>query len=258
MPLPCLEGYIRTIRSQVAQPVTADDDFSFYAGETTAGGDRVAVKPDTILALIDFVAIHMYPISRTDWNWQQTGVAAGPDRAKAMMEASLATAKGWYNRVATYQYVGTGGVTVSVGESLPIVIGETGWKARQTNPASEIEYLRGEAENAKWYFDLLYGNPDAYPAWQGSDGGPSMIFYFEAFDETWKGADDGWGLWDITQSGALRLVRNAGGPGLQLRRVRGRGLLRSGAVPVRNDHLRLRRPDLHIDGLRWRRRFARW
>jgi len=24
-----------------------------------------------------------------------------------------------------------------------------------------------------------------------------MIFYFEAFDEQWKGIDDGWGLWDI-------------------------------------------------------------
>jgi hypothetical protein len=25
---------------------------------------------------------------------------------------------------------------------------------------------------------------------------PIQIFYFEAFDEAWKGQDDGWGLWD--------------------------------------------------------------
>ena len=40
MPLPCLEGYIRTIRSQVAQPVTADDDWTFYAGKSTCDDQR--------------------------------------------------------------------------------------------------------------------------------------------------------------------------------------------------------------------------
>ena len=99
MPLPCLENYIRTIRSQVTQPVTADDDWTFFAGKSSGGGDRVEVKPDTILPLIDFVSIHIYPISYTVWNWQQTGVPAGPDRAKAMMETSLVAAKEWYDEV---------------------------------------------------------------------------------------------------------------------------------------------------------------
>ncbi len=81
MPLACLESYIRTIRSQVAQPVTTDDDWTFYAGKSSAGGDRVDVKPDTILPLIDFASIHLYPISYTVWDWQQTGVPAGPQRA---------------------------------------------------------------------------------------------------------------------------------------------------------------------------------
>jgi hypothetical protein len=211
MPLPCLENYIRTIRSQVTQPVTADDDFSFYAGKSTGGGDRVEVKPDTILPLIDFASIHMYPISFTIWDWQQTGVPAGPDRAKAMMEASLATAKGWFKDVATYKYVGAGGVTVSIGDSMPIVIGETGWKARQTNPASEIESYAALQPNVKWYYDLLYGNPGRYPAWQGSAGGPPMIFYFEAFDETWKGIDDGWGLWDINRNARYALCGTPAG-----------------------------------------------
>jgi exo-beta-1,3-glucanase (GH17 family) len=212
MPLACLEGYIRTIRSQVTQPVTADDDFSFYAGKTTGGGDRVTVKPDTILALIDFASIHMYPISFTAWDWRQTGVAAGPDRAKAMMETSLATAKGWFNEVANYKYVGAGGVTVTVGASMPIVIGETGWKAKRTNPGSEIEFYAAKPENAKWYYDLLYGSPGKYPAWQGSAGGPSAIFYFEGFDETWKGFDDGWGLWDLQRNARYALCGTPAGP----------------------------------------------
>ena len=211
MPLPCLEGYIRTIRSQVKQPVTADDDWTFYAGKSSGGGDRVPVKPDTILPLIDFASIHMYPISYPVWNWQQTGVAAGPARAQAMMETSLVALKEWHGEVVAYRYVGPGGVTVSIGDSMPIVVGETGWKARQTNPDSEIEFYAALQPNVKWYYDLLYGNPGRYPSWQGSVGGPPMIFYFEAFDETWKGIDDGWGLWDINRNARYALCGTPAG-----------------------------------------------
>ena len=65
------------------------------------------------------------------------------------MEQSLVALKEWHGEVVDYQYVGADGVTVSVGDSMPITVGETGWKARQTNPASEIESfaaLRGEPE----------------------------------------------------------------------------------------------------------------
>ncbi len=212
MPLPCLESYIRTIRSQVTQPVTTDDDWTFYAGKSGGGGDRVPVKPDTILPLIDFAAIHMYPISYTVWDWQQTGVSAGPARAKAMMETSLVAAKEWFNEVVKYKYVGPGGVTVSVGDTMPIIVGETGWKARQTNPASDIERYAALQPNVKWYYDLLYGAPGRYPSWRGSAGGPPTIFYFVAFDEQWKGIDDGWGLWDLGRNARYALCGTPAGP----------------------------------------------
>jgi exo-beta-1,3-glucanase (GH17 family) len=212
MPLPCLESYIRTIRSQVTQPVTTDDDWTFFAGKPVPVGDRVVVKPDTILPLIDFVAVHMYPISYTNWNWQQVGVPAGPERARAMMEESLVVAKAYFDEVAKYKYVGPGGLTVTTGDTMPIIVTETGWKARQTNPASEIEQYAARPANQKWYYDLLYGSPGRYPSWQGSAGGPSMIFYFEAFDEQWKGIDDGWGLWDIERDARYVLCGTPVGP----------------------------------------------
>ncbi len=213
MPLACLESYIRTIRSQVTQPVTTDDDWTFFAGKSSGGGDRVEVKPDTILALIDFVSIHVYPISYTIWDWQQTDVPAGSERARAMMEESLQTAQNWFNDVAAYQYRNAAGATVSVRDSLPIVIGETGWKSVQTNPASEIEQVAALEVNAKWYYDLLYGNAQqGYSAWQGSAGGPPMIFWFEATDEAWKQIDDGWGLWDESRVARYALCGNPAGP----------------------------------------------
>ena len=200
LPVSCLASYIRTVRAAVTQPVTADDDYTFYAG-LTSGGE----KPDSILPLLDFVSIHMYPMSyifdpRGSWNWQQTGVTAGPLRAKAMMDASLVAAKAAYDKVASYLY-SRNGTTTSVGASLPIVIGETGWKTFQSNPSSPIETYAANPVNAKMYFDELYGfAKTGLSSWQGAANGPVTIFYFEAFDEAWKAqnghTDDGWGLWD--------------------------------------------------------------
>ena len=46
----------------------------------------------------------------------------------------------------------------------------------------------------------------------GSAGGPGMIFYFEAFDEQWKGTDDGWGLWDLARNARYTLCGTPAGP----------------------------------------------
>jgi exo-beta-1,3-glucanase (GH17 family) len=183
MPLNCLEGYITRTRNNVTQPVTADDDYTFYAG-------TFARKPDTVLPLIDFVSIHTYPfLNYQFWDWRQLGVPTGPLRAEAMMNAALAKAQENYQAVYDYRYRNASGITVTVGESLPIVVGETGWKWRQTTPTQEIEIYAALPVNAKWYNDLML-------TWERSVGGPVTIFPFEAFDEAWKTTDDGWGFWD--------------------------------------------------------------
>ncbi len=215
-PIGCIATYVSQVRSQVSQPITADDDWSFYAGKTSA-----SYLPDTIVPLLDFVSIHLYPFSNTGpascadvppdcgaWTtWTQTALPAGPLRAAAMMNASLAYAKAEF--AAAYNYM-PAGTTMTIGQSRPIVIGETGWKATPTRPTDAIEAVTNPAianpVNAKWYYDLLYGNPTSQApvlpitSWQGASQGPLTIFYFEAFDEAWKGADDGWGLWDHTRA----------------------------------------------------------
>ncbi len=197
LPVACLVSYIKTVRSQVSQPVTADDDYTFYAGLTSSGE-----KPDSVLPNLDYVSMHTYPFSDTGlWNWQQTGAAAGPARAAAMMNASLAQVQASYQQVASYSYLAANGSTTTIGGSLPITIGETGWKATPTNPGASIEAVTNPAianpVNAKWYYDLL-GN------WTGN-GAPVAIFYFEAFDEAWKGQDDGWGLWNSSRTARYAL-----------------------------------------------------
>jgi exo-beta-1,3-glucanase (GH17 family) len=185
MPLDCLEDYITETRNKVTQPVTADDDYTFYA-------NFFGRSPDNVLNLIDFVSIHTYPfLNYRQWDWKQEAApVAGLQRAEAMMNASLAKAQQNYQAVYDYRYVNAG-TRVTIGESLPIVIGETGWKWRQTNPNQEIEEYAADPVNAKWYYDLML-------TWERSPGGPPTIFIFSAFDEEWKQEffDDGWGFWD--------------------------------------------------------------
>lgn len=200
LPVSCLAGYIRTVRSQVTQPVTADDDYTFFAGRAANGS-----KPDTIVPLLDFVAIHTYPISNPNaWDWKQQGSAAGPARAAAMMNAAFEFAKSSYNAVRDYSYRNSAGASVTIGATRPIVVGETGWKATRTNAASEIEGYTAREPNAKWYFDLMR-------AWETGGTGPKAVFYFSAFDEAWKGNDDGWGVWKADRSARYALCGTAAG-----------------------------------------------
>ena len=171
----------------------------------------------------------MYPISYTVWDWRQTGVAGGPG-PRAGDDGDVARrAEGVVRGVVELPVRRRGRRHREHRRLDAHHVGETGWKARQTNPASEIEYYAATPENAKWYFDLLYGNPDTYPAWQGSAGGPPTIFYFEAFDEPWKGIDDGWGLWDITRQARYALCGLPAGPACNSDVYAGAGYYGSGA-----------------------------
>ena len=200
LPVSCLASYVRTVRSQVLQPVTADDDHTFFSGRAANGS-----KPDAVVQLLDFVAIHTYPMSNPGrWDWQQEAVAAGPARARAMMEAARDNAVLTYNQVADYTYRAPDGNLVTIGATRPIVIGETGWKARQTNAASAIEGFAARPANAKWYTDLMR-------AWEGTPGGPKVIFPFVSFDEAWKGSDDGWGYWAADRTARYALCGTAAG-----------------------------------------------
>ncbi len=174
-----LAAYIKYVRDRVPQPVTTDDNFQVFSNPI----------PKALLDQIDFVAIHAYPVIDTEfpnsplyWDWKQLSVPAGPARAAAMMDASIVELK--------KQFQATRDALNSVGLSkMPVVITETGWKARITGNQA----FRAHPVNQKMYFQRL-------ETWRResrlSGTGPVNIFYFEAFDEPWKLGDDGWGLFN--------------------------------------------------------------
>ena len=85
-----MAGYIKTVRSQITQPITTDDNFLFWAS-----------VPTVITDVIDFASLHTYSeldtVFNPDlWDWKQKSVPAA-QRAVAMMNASIVEARRQYD-----------------------------------------------------------------------------------------------------------------------------------------------------------------
>ena len=173
-------GYISRVRSAITQPVTTDDNWLFWAS-----------VPKAIADVVDFAAVHTYPLLDTfynpiEWEWRLKTVPAG-QRAQAMVDASITEAKEQFGKArAALDKLGLTG--------MPMIIGETGWTAVDTNGGPSLAF-RAHRVNQKMYFDAL----QAWAAEGRRGNGPQAVFYFQAFDEPWKQGDDGWGLFNTNR-----------------------------------------------------------
>jgi exo-beta-1,3-glucanase (GH17 family) len=170
-----MAGYISSVRGQITQPITTDDNYAFWAD-----------APTVITDVIDYAALHSYAeldtyFDPTRWDWKVKNVPAA-GRAVAMMDAAIAETRRQYNQ-------GRAGLDSKGLAYLPIVIGETGWNAVDVGRLA----FRAHPVNQKMFYDRL----QAWAAEGRSGAGPKAVFYFEAFDEPWKQGDDKWGLFNV-------------------------------------------------------------
>jgi exo-beta-1,3-glucanase (GH17 family) len=179
IPPSVMARYLRQVRDAITQPVTTDDNWAFW--------DKA---PKVITDVVDFAAVHTYPLldtfyDRALWDWRQKQ-ASDAERADAMMDAAIDEAKKQF--AASRAFLDRIGL-----KDMPMTIGETGWFAVDLEGDPAVP-LRAGRVNQKMYFDRLQAWVAEYAA--GNKSGPMMIFTFQAFDEPWKGADDGWGLFN--------------------------------------------------------------
>lgn len=170
-----MAGYLLKARQGIRQPVTTDDNWAFWAA-----------APKVITDVVDFAAVHTYPLLDTFydpglWEWRMRDVPAA-QRAAAMADAAIAEAKRQAGQSRAFlDRIGLA--------KLPMVIGETGWVAVDNAGGPELPF-RAHAVNQKLYYERLQAWAD-----EGRSGaGPKAVFVFQAFDEQWKQGDDGWGL----------------------------------------------------------------
>ena len=192
-----LASYIKTVRNQIVQPVTTDDNYAVYAGKLPHHPSENQMSD--VLAQIDFASVHSYAIEDVqysnftdsdvwpDWDWQQMAVTPATSRAAAMMDAAVEKTKKDYGLARAY-------LDAKGKAQLPMIIGETGWKAADPSGTGRYKFL-GHPANQKMYYDRLMTWLDA----SKSGSGPKSIIYFEAFDEPWKQSDDNWGLFNVNR-----------------------------------------------------------
>ena len=179
-----LAEYITQVRGLVAQPVTTDDMYPPYE----LGGQYTDVLK--VVESIDYVSLHIYSFidAQWSWDWKQESLPAGAQRSQAMMAAGIEFTKAAVRAVRS--------ALTQSGHEMPIVIGEAGWKSEPTKPGVSGEQFRAHPLNqAQFYRDFM-----SWVAGPTRDqDSPEAAMWFAAFDEPWKGQDDGWGLFDVNR-----------------------------------------------------------
>ncbi|MGB1241172.1 MAG: glycosyl hydrolase family 17 protein [Chitinophagales bacterium] len=186
--------------------VTSSDNFASWGG-----GDTVYHAPDleALMKAVDYISLHTYPMHDTHYNPNFWGTLEQEvllsDEEK--MEKAILRAKEY----AMSQYQNTVNYMKSLGIDKPVHIGETGWAS-----SSNGFYGDNGSRATDEYKEALYHQ--YMREWTNKEG--ISCFYFEAFDEIWKDAQNSGGsenhfglftidgqakyaLWDLVDKGVF-------------------------------------------------------
>lgn len=169
--------------------ITSSDNFASWGG----GGSEYHVEDlRQLMAAVDYISMHTYPMHDTHYNPAFWGVpaTAGQQTDLEKVDAAMLRARDY----AVSQYQSVVAYMRQMGINKPVHIGETGW----TSEANELYGDEG-SRAVDEYKSAVYH--DHIRAWTDSMG--VSCFYFEAFDEPWKdaanpgGSENHFGLIDI-------------------------------------------------------------
>ncbi|MGZ0015775.1 glycosyl hydrolase family 17 protein [Yeosuana sp. AK3] len=209
-------NYLQDLKKEGKLPkdlwVTSSDNFASWGG----GGEEYHVEDlNKLIKAVDFLSVHTYPMHDTHYQpdfWlNPQGMEGKTDMER--IEISMLRAKEY----AMMQYQNVKKYMENLGVSKPIHIGETGWASVSSgfygpNGSKACD----EYKEARYYKHMR--------DWTNQAG--MSCFYFEGFDEPWKGGDnkgnsekhfglftvDGkakYVLWDMVDQGVFKgLTRN--------------------------------------------------
>lgn len=194
--------------------ITTSDNHAVWAGQ----GDYASADLDALIAAVDYISLHTYPFhdSHYDNSFWKVPAAQADWTVQAQADAAIVRAK----EKALAQFKTGQDHMLSLGINKPIHVGETGWSS-ETN----VLYGEGGSGAADEYKEKAFY--DAMRAWSNEFG--ASLFFFEAFDEPWKGDNTNSGdseqhfglinidcevkyvLWDLLDAGAFDgLTRDCG------------------------------------------------
>lgn len=156
--------------------ITSSDDFSSWGG-----GDKSYHTKDLeeLIKAVDYISMHTYPMHNSYYNptfWvvpENEKDLTDTKKIDAAMQRSLQFAKNQYKAVSDYMK--------SLGVDKPIHIGESGWTTMSNGHYGAKESRAADEYKAGLYYQLMR-------EWTNKEN--ISLFYFEAFDEQWKDAQN--------------------------------------------------------------------
>jgi exo-beta-1,3-glucanase (GH17 family) len=195
--------------------ITSSDNFASWGG---AGKEYHVEDLNKLIAAVDFISMHTYPMHDTHYNPSFWGLLENDHNLSDKEKIDEAM-----NRTRMYaisQYESVKKYMESLGINKPIHIGETGW-ATVSNEfyGNDGSKATDEYKSAKYYWHMR--------DWTNKAG--ISCFYFEAFDEQWKdqnnplGSENHFGLitlnseakyalWEMVDKGVFKGLKRDGKP----------------------------------------------
>lgn len=195
--------------------ITSSDNFASWGG---GGSEYHNADLNALVAEVDFISMHTYPMHDTHYNpafWYVPAEEAGlPDSLK--VEAALLRSRDY----AISQYESVVAYMRSLDIEKPVHIGETGWSTRSNERYGATDSRAVDEYKSARYHDLIR---------EWSDANGVTVFYFIAFDEQWKdaanplGSENHFGLinlqaqakyvlWDEVDAGVFKGLTRDGRP----------------------------------------------
>lgn len=195
--------------------ITSSDNFASWGG---GGAEYHTPDLEKLIKAVDYLSVHTYPMHDTHYNpsfWgvlpKETGMSKTEIIHKAM-DRSLFYATSQYDSVKNYMK--------SLGVDKPVHIGETGWASF----SNELYGDNGSKATDEFKQALYYKKMREW-----SNKNKVSCFYFEAFNEPWKdaqnpqGSENHFGLftvdgkakfaiWDLVDKGFFAGLSRGGQP----------------------------------------------
>ena len=210
-------NYLQELKSEGDLPsdlwITSSDDFASWGG---ASDNYHTEDLNRLIAAVDFISMHTYAFHNSHYNpdfwYNRDPILSEIEQIDAAMQRAGEFAAGQYNDVRQYM--------LSLGFDKPIHIGETGWATTSNGFYGSDGSQAADEYKAKKYYDYLR-------KWSNENG--VSCFYFEAFDEQWKDAENPMGsenhfglinlqgeakyaLWSLVDNGVFEDLTRDGKP----------------------------------------------
>jgi exo-beta-1,3-glucanase (GH17 family) len=171
-------NYLQELKSKGDLPsdlwITSSDDFAAWGG---ASDNYHTEDLNRLIAAVDFISMHTYPFHNShyspDYWYSRDPRLSKIEKIYSSMQRAGEFAIGQYNDVKQY--------ILSLGIDKPIHIGETGWATTSNGFYGAEGSQAADEYKAKKYYDYMR---------KWSNENRVSCFYFEAFDEPWKDAEN--------------------------------------------------------------------